>query len=188
MMKLRHKIDVTFVATFLFLMCCSVTFAASNNFSADVLITNGKEITKGKIYVSENKARSEFEGMATISRMDKNVVWMLIADEKMYMEQKLNASQVVPRSEAAENEVERVLLGKEYVDKKECNKYRISVVVAGQKSTHLLWLAVDTGFPLKMAAEDGTWAQEYRNLVIGDQPNHLFEIPAGYQKLNMPGM
>ena len=58
----------------------------------------------------------------------------------------------------------------------------------GKKSSSLLWLAVDSGFPLKMASEDGTWSQEYRNLIIAAQPDHLFEIPAGYEKVSIPGM
>ena len=56
----------------------------------------------------------------------------------------------------------------------------------GKKNSFMLWIANDLGLPVKTAAEDGSWSQEYKNIVIGPQPYELFEIPAGYQKFSMP--
>lgn len=42
-------------------------------------------------------------------------------------------------------------------------------------------------FPVKTAAVDGSWTQEYRNIKMGPQPNSLFEVPSGCKKLQAPG-
>ena len=40
----------------------------------------------------------------------------------------------------------------------------------------------------KTAAVDGSFTQEYKNIKIGGQPDSLFEVPAGYKKMTMPGV
>jgi hypothetical protein len=36
--------------------------------------------------------------------------------------------------------------------------------------------------------EKGVWSTEYQNIKLGPQDAALFELPAGYQKLNMGGL
>jgi hypothetical protein len=50
------------------------------------------------------------------------------------------------------------------------------------------WWATDINFPVKTAADDGSWVMEYRDINIGSQPDSLFDIPSGYQKLSIPGL
>ena len=40
--------------------------------------------------------------------------------------------------------------------------------------------------PVKTAAVDGSWSQELKNIKMGSQSDSLFELPAGYQKMQMP--
>jgi hypothetical protein len=49
----------------------------------------------------------------------------------------------------------------------------------------LQWLMVDGGLPVKTAAEDGKWWQEFRNIKLGEPDADLFEVPAGYKKFAM---
>ncbi len=65
-------------------------------------------------------------------------------------------------------------------------KYRVTGVQEGNEEIVLQWVDVKNGVPLKTAAEDGSWSQEYRNAKIGTQPDALFEIPEGYRMLKMP--
>lgn len=155
-------------------------------FSADIISKAGKDVVKGKLYVNTDKARFEMQEAVSITRIDKKVVWVLIPEEKMYMESKLKLENLVPSSDTVDGEIERVLLGKELIDGHESSKYRVVVMHEGKKSSFLLWIANDLGLPVKMAATDGSWIQEYKNIVIGSQPDELFEIPAGYQVFSMP--
>ena len=170
------------------LLLCLVVFggvAAAYGFSADVVSYYGKETMQGKIFVSKDKMRFESAGTVSITRMDKKLVWLLMPTEKMYMEQDLRLQNLVPTSEPLPDELERTLLGSETVNGYLANKYRVTIRLDHQKQTYLQWLAVDSGWPVKMAAEDGKWIQEYRNLQIGDPDARMFEIPAGYQKFGM---
>jgi hypothetical protein len=49
-------------------------------------------------------------------------------------------------------------------------------------------MATDIKFPVKMAAVDGSWTMEYKNINMGTQPDSLFELPSGYKKMTMPSM
>ena len=77
--------------------------AAMAEFSADMTITDGKEVTKGKIYVKPNKMRQEIiseDGTAvTILRMDKKVAWTLMPDLGSYMEVPLDFDPNGPQAE-----------------------------------------------------------------------------------------
>ena len=160
--------------------------ALASGFSADIVTITGNEKITGKMFVGQEKMRFETEDMITITRIDKQVIWMLMPGEKMYMEQKLQKGNVVPSKEPTPGELERVHLGTEPFDGKAADKYRITVETSGERDSFYQWIAKDSGFPVKMAAIDGSWRQEYRNLAIGEPPASLFEIPSGYQKMQMP--
>lgn len=159
--------------------------SAYQGFDADVVSVNGKQTTQGKIFVSGDKMRLEKAGTTAITRMDQRVVWLLMPMEKMYIEQAFRPENIVPASEATAGEVDRTLLGTEAVKGKAANKYQITVKMDGKRSTFILWLAADSALPLKTAAEDGSWWQEYRNIVVGVPDPELFEVPAGYKKFAM---
>lgn len=174
-------------AAVVLLMCLAVFggVAAANGFSADVVTYVGKETMQGKIFVAKDKVRVESAGTISITRMDKKVVWLLMPTEKMYMEQTVRPQNLVPSSDPMPDEMERTLLGSEMVNGYTTNKYRITVLIDKKKQSFLQWMAVESGLPVKMADEDGRWAQEYRNLKIGEPDAALFEIPDGYKKFGM---
>ncbi|HMK49021.1 MAG TPA: hypothetical protein VK435_03120, partial [Thermodesulfovibrionales bacterium] len=65
-------------------------------------------------------------------------------------------------------------------------KYLITYKINNEKNQVYQWMATDIKFPVKTAAVDGSWSQEFRNVKMGNQSDSLFEIPAGYQKMAMP--
>lgn len=164
--------------------CIFTGIANAQDFFADMVSTTKAGTFSGKIFVAKEKARMEMLQSVTITRMDKNVVWILIPDQKMYMEQPLKPENVVAATEKMPGEVERKLIGPETVDGKTANKYRVVYSVADKKETSFQWIDIDSGLPLKIAAGDGSWVFEYKNLKTGPQPDTLFEIPAGYQKFS----
>ena len=79
-------------------------------------------------------------------------------------------------------------MGSETIDKHPAKKYEVTYTESGKKTRMYQWMATDINFPVKMAAVDGSWSVEYRNIKMGSQPDSLFEVPAGYSKMDMPDM
>jgi hypothetical protein len=175
-----------FLGVFGFMFHISQVFAADlQQFSADMLSRGAGPSQTTKICVSGKKSRMEVAGTTTIIRLDKNVMWILMSSENMYMEQPLDLKMVPKTSEKMEGEVERVPLGKEAVDGVQADKFKVTYEEAGSKQGMYQWLA-PSGFPLKMEAVDGSWSVEYKNVSLGPQPDSLFEVPEGFQKATMP--
>lgn len=169
-------------------LLCQVVFGAvagAFGFSADVVSYHGKETLLSKIFVAGDKMRVESAGTVSITRLDKKVVWLLMPTEKMYMEQDIRLQNIVPSADPLPGELDRTLLGSEPVNGVPANKYRITLRLENEKQSYLEWLAVDSGMPLRMAAEDGKWVQEFRNLKNEEPAAGLFEIPAGYKIFGM---
>lgn len=158
--------------------------ATAQDFSADLVFTINGGVFTGKIYVAKEKTRTEMPPAITITRVDKSVVWVLMPDQKMYMEQPLKPENIVASTDKMPGEIERKHLGTETVDGKKTEKYRIVYTVEDKRETIFQWIDTGSGFPIKTAAEDGSWVMEYKNLKIGKQPDALFEIPAGYRKMS----
>ena len=187
--KMQHRIIsvvlVVIISIFLF-----GGIAVAQDFSADMVSTTKAGVSTGKIFVAKEKTRMETLQTIMITRIDKNVVWILMPAQRMYMEQPLKPENVVATTDKMPGEIERKLVGKETVGGKRTDKYRIVYTTADKKETVLQWIAADSGLPIKSAAVDGSWTIEYKNLKTGKQPDTLFEIPTGYQKfsLGVPAM
>lgn len=158
--------------------------AVARDFSADMVSTTKAGVFTGKIFVAKEKTRMETPQAITITRIDKNIVWILMPAQRMYMEQPLKPENVVATTDKMQGEIERKLVGKETIDGKTTNKYRIVYVADDKKETIFQWIA-DSGLPIKSAAVDGSWIVEYKNLKTDKQPDILFEIPTGYQKFSL---
>ncbi len=182
--KMQHRIIsvvlVVVISIFLF-----GGIAVAQDFSADMVSTTKAGVSTGKIFVAKEKTRMETLQTIIITRIDKNVVWILMPAQRMYMEQPLKPENVVATTDKMPGEIERKLVGKETVGGKRTDKYRIVYTAADKKEAIFQWIAADSGFPIKSAAVDGRWSIEYKNLKTGKQPDSLFEIPTGYQKFSL---
>lgn len=158
--------------------------AFAQDFSADMVSTTKDGVFRGKIFVTKEKMRVEMPHAIAITRMDKNLVWILMPGQNMYMEQPLRPENVPATKDKMPGEIERKLMGTETIDGKTTNKYRIVYKVVDKEESIFLWVAADSGFPVKTSAVDGSWTMEYKNLNIGKQSDAFFEIPAGYQKMS----
>ncbi len=169
---------------------CSGALAAAEEFSADMIHTAGGQVMRGRIFVSNDKIRMETPDGVTISRMDKKLVWVLMPQDRMYMEQPFDPAKAAATSEKVDGELERTLVGQEMVDGKTAGKYRVVYEQNGRRVTLFQWLVEGAKIPVKTAAGDGSWTMEYQNIQTGAQPDSLFEVPADYQKFSaqMPSM
>lgn len=175
-------------------MAFMVFFAAAASaleFSADTVMTTKGQKMSGKIFSKNDKFRMEMSSpqkMISISRMDKKVAYSIMPDQKMYMEIPLDPASMPKTEEKVQGEVERKLLGSETVDGHPTKKYLVTYKSGKQTSQMHQWMATDINFPVKTSAVDNEWVQEFKNIKTGSQPDSLFEVPAGYKKMQIPAM
>lgn len=162
--------------------------AQALDFSADMVSTARGQRMSGKIFVADDKIRMDMAGNVTITRMDKQVVWILMPQQLLYMEQAFDPEMVAGATEKMPGEIERSALGPGTVDGRAATKYRITYASREGRATVIQWVDKASSIPVKTEAEDGSWAMEYRNLKTGPQDAPLFEIPAGYTKFTVPNM
>jgi len=158
---------------------------AFQEFSADMVSRSGRQTVQAKLYVAGDKMRTEMPGSIMIMRLDKNLTWVIMLQQRMYMEQTLNHKDLPKASKELGKEIERVSLGIENVDGKPAEKFKVVYLEGLVRLTVYQWLR-DSKFPVKIEAENGSWGVEYKNLSVGPQPASLFELPPGLQKLSMP--
>ena len=155
------------------------------DFSADMVMIQKDVTTNAKVFMSGQRSRMEVPGSISISRMDKKVMWILMPEQKMYMEQAFDPSKMMVSSGKVEGELERTPLGKDTVDGKVTDKYKVTYEIQGMRNEMYQWIESGSNFPIKTSSLDGSWSAEYRNIKTGPQPDSLFEVPEGYKKFSM---
>jgi len=168
-------------------------------YSADSYTENAEATLKEKVYAAPGKIRKE-SGMGgstqvSIIRMDKGVVWMLMPDDKMFMESSLQQAQSKnPGVDASGSNMEKTEVGREVVNGHEAIKYKVIMTdPKGNKLGGFQWV-VSPGIQIKLDAvsKEGSSKErikmELTNLKIGRQDPALFEIPDGYTKMTMPSI
>lgn len=172
------------------LLWCGLVFAASPEFSADMIMTDAKgKVTTGKIYMKGyEKIRQELKNngdvAVTIMRLDRKVSWTLMP-ENQYMEVQFTFD---PNQLNTEYEYEMKTVGSETVNGYSCKV--VEYVYKDKKLGSLVqWIADDLGFAVKTQTKNARGqvqsTVEYKNIVVGKQPDELFEIPAGYKKFSL---
>lgn len=167
-------------------------------FTADMVVTIRKENGQtfhGKIYAGEHALRMDMEarpGLKTtnIIRYDKKVIWVLIPNQHMYMEMPLS-HEAGMMAMLRDRETHYTIhdLGAERVGAYDCEKYSVHWNRQGRESDGLLWIGKSgeaKGFIVRMEDERNGATSEYRNIQPGEPPASVFEVPAGYQKMQMP--
>jgi len=160
--------------------------------SVTVMSSSGGHTNQSKLYMKADKVRMENEmagGSYTIVRRDLKKVWMVMPPSKSYMEMDEGKKEdaAIPEDKV-KGEVSRKVIGSETIDGHPCTKYEVTVKVNDKTMNTYQWMATDINFPVKTAAVDGSWSMEYKDIKLGSQPDSLFELPAGYQKMSMPSM
>jgi hypothetical protein len=169
---------------------CFAGIAAALEFSADTVMTAKGRTSTSKMYIKDKKVRMEMPGQQSYSIMrgDKNVVWMVIPSQKMYMEMKPDPSNKPKVDEKIRGEVSRKLIGSETIGGHPTQKYEVTTKIDGRTEKMYQWMATDIKLPIKSASVNGDWTMEYKNIKMSGQSDNLFEVPVGYSKKTMPGM
>lgn len=194
-MSRMNRLKALIVLAGLTLLLAFSGLALAAEFSADMIHKSDGMTTKGKIYVKGKKMRMEkvtSEGKAiTIMHMDTGDVWIIHPAQKMYMDMKgmgFDAS-ALQSDEEISKIAEKKHLGTEKVSGYKCEKY---FYIYHDKSlgTTTQWVSRKLDYPIKALyrGPTGEIITEYKNIKEGRIEDSLFQIPAGYRKMQIPGM
>lgn len=165
------------------------------DYSADsTMETEGGMTMKSRLYHTVEKERMEMggsDGMVSIIRKDKKVVWQLMGN--MYMEMPMDASNASGMD--AFDITEQVEVGPETINGLKTTKSKIVAVKkdGSGKFGGFFWTTKE-GITVKMdmLSKEGDkkmrMTSELSNLKIEKQDPALFEVPAGYTKNDMGAM
>ncbi len=189
-MSKRITIGLTLFLLVLMVVSTGI-WAAGPEFSADMTMTDAKgKVASGKIFMKGQKIRQEItdEGQTNVAilRLDKKVSWTLLP-ENQYMEVAMPFDTSRPEDSGIEYETKE--LGNETINGYEC---KVIQYTYKEKKYGILvqWIANKLNFAIKSQTKNSkgkvTNTMEYSNIKVGNQPDSLFEIPSGYQKMGLP--
>ena len=184
----QGKLFLAVPALFIFLSLPSARASDASEFSADMVSRAEGKTMQMKMYLSEGKVRMETPEAVTIARPDLGVSWVLMSSEKMYLEQPMDPTMAEKTSKTLPGEFERTSMGEETVDGEATEKFKVSFKNSEGEGSIYQWIRKTDGLPARVEALDGSWSVDYKNIQTGPQAASLFEVPEGYQKMNMPNM
>jgi len=166
----------------LFLGSVSVLYA--KDFVADYIAGEGASRLVSKLYFSDGNIRLESPQSISIIRKNSKIVWILIPEQKSYMEIPFSKEMARDFSSKVEGEVKREKIGTENVNGMKADKYKVVYLSKGKDYTFYQWISTDSGFPVKSASLNGKVFFELKNLKFVSSPKNLFVLPPGYKKIS----
>jgi hypothetical protein len=168
-------------------------------YSAVRVLSSGKMRIESTYNYSPGKHRTVMQvsgqSMTAIIREDLDVMWSLVPPQgpmRVYMEFPMDSSEARSNDAMVASEVtESRLLGAETVGGQRTNKYEVTVrEPEGATYSGNVWVTSEM-IPVRMELSDPRgerFVLEQSQIEIGPQPDALFEIPAGYTKLDLGGL
>lgn len=174
-----------------------------NPFSADMQISStggrGPSEMNGKLFVDSGGMRMNMDAQghqtAMITNFQTKTVDILMVEPKMYMEHKMGdtphrgpgsaTSDLHPFDPenpcANQPDITCKKIGEEMVSGRNCDHWEIT-----DKNGKVanVWIDPKLHFPVKTTTKDGSIL--LTNIKEGKQDPSLFQVPAGYQKMEMP--
>ena len=167
--------------------------ASAAEFSADTIMVMPGGTETGKVYFKPpNISRTESMGMILITRHP--LVYHLFTDTKKYVVTNVEeAAEQSPMAGATDfmewvekNNLRKV--GSETVEGYKCDVYEGEVSFTEGQPPALMkfWYSEKLAYPVKnestLPPPMGKISNRLENIELGRQPDHLFEIPAGYTR------
>lgn len=195
---MKKKTQLRFGLIMIILFVAVLSLSVSSNaaeFSADMINTSPMGNIEGKMFFKGGNFRQEMmmggQKQITIFRKDKEVVWVLMPAQMMYMEMQAGSQQNMAPVDP--DQIDKLggkkYLGKEKVNGYMCSKYRYTFHDKSS-GTAIYWISDKLQFPIKMQTQgtSGSMSMEYRNIQEKTVPASLFNIPGGFHKMSMPMM
>jgi len=157
---------------------------------------DGKEVAQTTLVVAPGRMRMERTGtgsgssmppMVVVTRKDTGVAWILFPRTRRYMEMSTDDPQLGRLQQGMTENRKVESLGKESILGQDCEKKRVSNrIVVGKRTVetgNTIWECEGFEQPLKIVGNAGA-VTETVELTPGPQPDALFEIPEGFQKVS----
>ena len=164
--------------------------APAAEFAGQTFTQERQATVVGKIYVKEGNLRQEFiddKGHTiTILRPDKKLVWVILPQERTYMEIPLKPKWPGQFIQIPPDAKQKRLVGNERVLGYDAEKYEVTVTGRDGLEKQTYWVAAKLGLPIKMEIPARKFLMEYRNITERSLADRLFEIPTGYKKVSVP--
>jgi len=191
------------IGLFLAVSLLLVATPARADFVADQYITislgeigENAQIFPAKVYSKEKRLRVEMTNagrtVVHISRGDKRppVFWMLMPNEKMYVETVGGENPLDPFSPKPDVKIEKVFVAKENVAGHPTNKFKMSWRdKEGNKRIGFAWEAIDlNNAPIRQEffREGEHVLVQLTNIEVRKLDPALFEVPSDYKKITAP--
>ena len=162
-------------------------------FTASAILETEENTITEQIYYAPGKLRDEIsmggQNMVSIRRFDLMKSWMLMP-QNVYMESSIDD----PNDQMEDYKlVEREVLGREVVNGEQTTKHKVIYESSKGKYGGFTWftddnIAVKAFLISEEHGEKQRIRYEMTKITRGPQPDALFEIPAGYARLDMGGM
>jgi hypothetical protein len=156
-----------------------------------MLITSpGSQPMTTTVWMKNNKMRTETtmegETIITFLDIDAQTMYVYYPDQNMAMKVTFEMPESAVGEAESVPDYNPVIIGTETLDGKVCLVVEYTV----EGSTTKMWIWKDKGFPIRIESvtPDGTVVVEYKNIDFGDIPDSEFELPAGVEILEIPGM
>jgi hypothetical protein len=160
-------------------------------YSADQVMTTKDGTTMNtKVFVDSGKIRTETNAhgmnMVAIMLPAEKKMYTVMVDQHMVMEMPLNDARAQQMAAATgSGNAKFDLVGPDAVDGVATIKYKMTT--ANNPKAIFWWINPATKSPVKMASEDGDFTLTWKNYKPGPQDPTLFQPPAGWQVVQMPG-
>lgn len=162
------------------------------DYQADTLMETTEGRMQGLVYASGMKERREFtmggRRHVMIVRRDKGVSWVLMPEQRMYLEQAIGKDGM-PQDRFEGGRLEREALGKEQVNGAAATKYRVhGATPEGDPFEGTMWMTKDE-IPVRVVTgpAHGSVRMELSNLKVGKIDASRFEVPSGFTRFALPG-
>ena len=154
-------------------------------YSVDLVVTSGSMKNTIKTFASGKMARSETEmmGQKQVSIIKENKMYALLPDKKYIVMEMPQESLNNLKTTGDEAKWEKI--GNEEIEGESLIKWQVSVQITNQPPIMtFFWTDKKTGYPRRSQAGDAVI--KWENFKAGPQDASLFEVPAGYSKMEMP--
>ncbi len=136
---------------------------------------------------SNGKVRIEMPQGTSIIRPDLGVSWMIIPAQNMYFEQPIDRNMQAQMAPESMGTVKKESLGHENINGRDAEKFKMTVDSSGRQDSMYQWMAAG-GLVVRLQALDGSWTLDFENIKPGHQADSLFELPPGYEKMDLSSM
>ena len=163
-------------------------WAQAAEFTAKMVLTDGGKVMPGKIYIKGDKMRQEFSDehgqSITIVRKDKKVVWVVMPQDRVYVEMPLKKEMPGQFLQFPEKPLKKQKVCTETVSGYATERYQ--VIVSGGSLGPVVqnfWMCDKLGMPVKMECKEKSLSVEYKDIKEGRVEDKLFEPPPGFKKI-----